>query len=306
MASRQEQLRRAVAEALGKIAAEVIDVSFGCWRVRCEDHFSLTAALDGEWLQLRAPFAQEHIHGQAVPRCAWEVLLRNSVLPGAAKLVTAPDGAVIRAALEMPLDVEATPAAPIAGGAPDEAMKAQLGMAIDDLKQATHRHPVRNHGASRWSDGSEAPDLPALCTAAGWAFNRRNEGRITVQLEAGDCYAQAILGWDDGLRATVNLHRAEPPISASSRQGIALMLLQVGGTVRAARPAVLAESGAEIPVLQAYLSPSASARQLDHVLAALSVAAGMCQREVMLLSNEQMSRRYLSARGWSATGGVPA
>jgi hypothetical protein len=208
--------------------------------------------------------------------------------------------------LELPLDLEATPAAPIEGDASDNALQAQLSLSIDDLRQATRRHPIRDHRTARRNGLPEPPDLPALCTAAGWPFNRRNEGRITVQLEASDCYAQAILAWDDGLRATVSLHHAEQSFSASARQAIALMLLQLGGTIRAVRPAVDSESGHEIPVLQAYLSPNPSPRQLDQILGALSVAVGLCQREVVLLSNEQMSLSYLSNRGWSATGGVPS
>ncbi|MGA2439506.1 MAG: hypothetical protein ABSH08_00985 [Tepidisphaeraceae bacterium] len=300
MASMQEQLRDAVAAALGAIAAEATEDRFGFWRVRCADGFQLTAILDDDWLQLRAPFAQDHLHGQAIPRCAWEVLLRNSLLPGAAKLVKAADRPAICATVELPLDIEAT------GDASDNALQAQLSLSIDDLRQATRRHPIRDHRAAPRSGASEVPDLPALCTAAGWPFNRRSEGRIAVQLEASDCYAQAILAWDDGLRASVNLHRAEQSFSPSARQAIALMLLQLGGTVRAVRPAVDSESGHEIPVLQAYLSPNPSPRQLDQILGALSVAAGLCQREVVLLSDEQVSLRYLSVRGCSATGDVPS
>ncbi len=126
IASMQEQLRGAVAAALGETAVEAAEDGFGCWRVRFADGFQVTATLDNEWLQLRAPFAQDHIHGAAIPRCAWEVLLRNSLLPGAAKLVTVPDRALIQATLEMPLDLEATPGAPMAGDPSDKARKRNL------------------------------------------------------------------------------------------------------------------------------------------------------------------------------------
>jgi hypothetical protein len=306
IAAIQDKLRDAVTAAIGEITGEVTEDRHGCWRVRCADGFQLNVTLDHEWLGLRAPFAQDHIHGQAVTRCAWEVLLRNSLLPGAAKLVTTPNRAVIYAALEFPLDLESTPPAPVAGDASDNTLRSRLSVAIDDLKHATLPHLNCKHRVACPGNKSEFLDLPALCTAAGWPFNRRNECRVTVQLETTHCYAQAVLDCDDGLRATVNLHRSEQSLFASSRQAIAVMLLQVGGLCRAVRPAAQTESGHDALVLQAYLSRNPSPREFHRIVSALSVAAGMCQLEVALLSDERISNRYLSVRGRSATAAKPA
>jgi len=306
IALRQDRLHGAVAAALGEIAPGLTEARLGCWRVDCGENLRLTATLDDEWFQLRAPFAAAHLHGEAVPRCAWEALLRNGLLPGGAKLVTDPDHSVIHAALELPLDLDATPPAEIAGDALGNTLTAKINRAVDDLKQAARPHLNCNNRAARCHSTAEAAELPALCAAAGWPSAPRNEGRIAVQLEVPHGYAQAIVAWDDGLRATVDLYRTEHSLSPSSRQAIAVMLLQLGGTARAVRPAVHSESGRDLLVLQAYLGPHPSARELDRILSGLSVAAGMCQREIGLLSDEKISSRYLSARGWSAIGGVPA
>jgi hypothetical protein len=127
-----------------------------------------------------------------------------------------------------------------------------------------------------------------------------------VQLESECTVAHALLSNEDSLRADVILHRAQQPLPQLSQQAIAVMLLQLGGYVRAVRPAVQTESGGETLVLQAHLRPKACAKELNSILSTLSVAVAMCQREVALLSDEQMSSRYMSARGWSVKAQVPA
>lgn len=304
MTSRQDRLRAAVAAALHEIAVECIENCYGCWRVRLGGDFELNAALDNEWLQLCAPFARGRIHGGAIPRCAWEVLLRNSQLPGAAKLVTAPDCEVVHAALEIFLDIEAMPTPPT-NDASVNPLKSQLAISIDHLKEATRRHPNRDQLADCRGTISRAADLPALCIDAGWTSTSRDGGRVVVQLETAHGFAQATLTWNDDLKVVVKLHRGERSLPALSRQAIAVMLLRLGGSVRVIRPAVFTESDHHSFMLQANMGPNPTARALDHVLAALSVAAGMCQSELALLSDEQISSLYLSARGWSASSQVP-
>jgi len=295
----QDALYRAVTAALGAIPAKSTPESFGCWRVRCADRFAFTARLEDGWLGLRASVAHDHIHGRAVQRCAWEVLLRNGTLDGAAKLVTAPDRPLVHAATELPLDAGSVPAE---GGL----LVAQVSRAIDDLKNATRLHAHGQRAAAKRDAAGDVPDLPALCAAAGWASNPRDEGRITVQLEMAQGYAQALLAWDDGLLATVNLHSAGRPLPASCRDAVAIMLLRLGGLVRAVRPAACAEADHDRLVLQGHLGWNPTAGALDRLLGALSVAAGMCQREVAVLCEEDVSNRYLSAGyGCSAAAGVP-
>jgi hypothetical protein len=84
------------------------------------------------------------------------------------------------------------------------------------------------------------------------------------------------------------------------------MLLQLGGLARAVRPAAQTELGHDVLVLQAYLGRNPSPWEFHRIVSALSVAAGMCQREVALLSDERISNRYLSVRGRSATAAKPA
>jgi hypothetical protein len=294
-----DPLQGALTAAFDGIGAKYTQEPSGCWRVRCADRFALTARLEDGWLVLRSSVAHDHIHGQAVQRCAWELLLRNGELSGAAKLVRATDRVLVHAATELPLDAD--------GEASGNGLAAQVCRAIDDLKDATRTHPRGRHSAAtRQGAAGEAADLPALCAASGWAFNPRGEGVVAVQLETAHGYAQALLEWDDGLLATVDLHRTERSLPASSRDGVAIMLLQLGGLVRAVRPAAFAEAGRDVLVLQAYLGTGATAGQLDRVLAALSVAAGMCHREAALLCEEEVCNRYLLAgHGCSAAGPVP-
>jgi hypothetical protein len=76
--------------------------------------------------------------------------------------------------------------------------------------------------------------------------------------------------------------------------------LQLGGTLRLVRPCATHGAAGETLLLDAWLGIAPQPQHLHDVLSALSVASGMAAREVVLLSNEQIARRYLAARGWSA------
>jgi hypothetical protein len=295
MSSIPNRLHAAVVAALGELAAEVTEDQFGRWRIRCDDGFQLTATLEDEWVALRTSFAKAHIHGEAILRCAYDIVSRNSELPGAAKLVMSPDHAVVYAATEIPLE-RTTLTAASARDESETPMAGKLRRAIDDLARSARSHLKSKDPGANHSAAAESPDLMALCAAAGWSANPRSEHRVSVQLEVPHGYAQAILAWDQGLHAAVSLARIEESLSASSRQAVAVMLLQLGGAVRGVRPAIDRESGQDVLTLQSYLPPQPCAREVDYILSGLSVAAGMCRHEIAFLFDESISKRYLSAR----------
>ena len=253
------------------------------------------------WLQLGAPVAGGRIHGDAVQRCAWELLEMNGHFNGAAKLVLPPGESVVAGVRDLWLEELAVEEEMESS---EVTLAALIGKAVVDLQEALGR--FHGHRGLRQTDAdanSSSPgfecDLEELCHLAGWPCNRRSEGKLSVHLEIPGAYALAILSVDGGVRALVELPIGTN-LSSISRQAIGQLLLALGGQVRGVRSALRAKHQSVSAVLEAQLDGRPSAAALNHLLAALSVAARMSIRELPLLASHELAEKYLSIRGWSS------
>jgi hypothetical protein len=258
----------------------------------------VAATLDlPHWLTLSMPFAGDTIHGEAIGRCAWELVERNSALVGAAKigLIHHPSRAdrqwSVEKILELPLDSS-------------DQLGDRIARAIDDL--VADSPPTF---AASEETGAK-PDLDELCTAAGSPGRRRGDGSVAIALELpGGLVANAQLarrGCGEVL-ASIDLIVVEIDVTEECRQAAGLFLLQLAGLVRLVRPALRVINDRPTLQLQSPLGLAPTSAELNHALEALSVACRMSQREIaVLLHDESIAGRWLSLRGWSAEAALPA
>jgi hypothetical protein len=100
---------------------------------------------------------------------------------------------------------------------------------------------------------------------------------------------------ENGLELSVELVRANAA-AEMSRQALAVFLLTVSGALRMARGYAMAADGQESYGFQVCLPAAPAAEEIDHALAALSIAYRMCAREADVLLNDAAARCYLAAR----------
>jgi hypothetical protein len=255
---------------------------------------------EDRWLQFTTTAPAGRFHGAAAPGCAWDLLIVNGNLAGAAKFVLPPGSDRVTALRELWLEGEACDNEADEAGTTVSA--ARVREAVDDLEEAMEnlRGDRSNRAGKAAPEGpAQEVDLPGLCHLAGWPWNGRAEGRIAVPLDVPGSYAQAILFPGCRVRATVELPLGQQGLSSLSRQAVGSVLLRLAGRVRWVRSAVHAGAEGQSAVLEAQLGPAPSAAALNHLLAALSVATRMTIRELPALACPEVAEKYLTIRGWS-------
>ncbi len=291
-------LDESIALALRKCGGKKVSrVRAGQWVVENRGGLKrrITVSLcDDLWLQFTSDVAQGRIHGEALPRCAWDLVKINATLDGSAKIALAPGRSGVTLIRELRLDQEESADETI-----DSSLAIPVREALHDIDEASDK--IRGDGNPAAPVDQFVPDQIDLCELsqlAGWPCNRRAEGRVAVQLDIPGSYAQAILRPGPRIHAVVDLTSSES-LSPRSRQAIGMLLLQVAGHVRWVRGAVHAGAAGETPVLEGKTGSRPSTAELNQLLAALSVAARMTFRELPALASEDVAEKYLSIRGCS-------
>ncbi len=132
-----------------------------------------------------------------------------------------------------------------------------------------------------------------------WRLTKRGSDEFAVELESDSAPPALICIDKGGIAASVEMVRCGRSDGAV-RDALAIYLLTATREtclVRAAK-----HSGdREIFALQATLPAWPSSEEMDHTLAALSVAHRACVREANVLLNEAAARYYLTARGPAIT-----
>ncbi len=276
--SRPMAAREATLNALLKHATTGVTV-FGPGRctipLDSEGLHAATAILEEGWLSLSATWDPG-----AAPASAWKALEQNAKLDGLAKITAngKPGGFGLKAELPQ-------------GG---EVFARELDATLSGLAQ------VLAQGRTQDQEPEEEPaDLAALCQTAGWPFEQKDVGALSVDLEVHAAPYRARLECVEGggVRIAVPMIPCGE-ISEISREATAQTLLAVAGAVRMVRPAAGAPDGAETPGawLEVCLSATTDAAWLDHALSALSVACGLCGRELTALRETELAERYLELR----------
>ena len=139
-----------------------------------------------------------------------------------------------------------------------------------------------------------------LCKEAGWPLTERAGNRVAVELDVPGCFCQALVQprGRKGLHVGVQLACA-PSSDAASRHAVNVLLLHACHFVRMARATARTGDGATAYGWEVSLDRVAGVREVEHALAALSVACRLSACEVSLFQqDESLARRYLMLRGW--------
>jgi hypothetical protein len=241
------------------------------------------------------------------------LLVWSGELSGGCKFAHAPERPLLRVRAELPAADPATERAAaveagfaaaaqrlgLANGAAAVAAE-RLGLG-PDLEAAQHRNASYEPAAH-----TPAPDLATLCREAGWPFEERTDGSLSVDLGVRGIYLVATVeprGAGIALEAELATLPAPP---GPCRSALLLLLLRANGAFRMAR-AVLrmphgtlddARDAAARVVLEVALPSMPGAGELSEAIAAIAVAAQRSALEARCVaSDERLARAYLD---WSA------
>ena len=137
--------------------------------------------------------------------------------------------------------------------------------------------------------------LAEVLQEAGWPFHERPGGALLADLETGSEFLQAEVGRCAGnARLRVTLHR-DDEISEDAQQALCLYLLEANAALRYVRAFLQRDSEGLAAGFEVHVGGLPTAAEAGHALAALSVAARQCVREVKVLGGS-MAGIYRSAR----------
>jgi hypothetical protein len=143
-------------------------------------------------------------------------------------------------------------------------------------------------------------DLDELLRESQWSCTKRGPNNYSVELDAQAAPPAGIRINGSNLELGVELLRCGAPASAS-RHALALFLLTATSALRMVRAYAARAEDQECFGLQVSLPFSAASAEIDHALAALSIAYRMCAREAAVLLKDAAAHHYLAARDQSTT-----
>ena len=272
-----------VDEALRTIGKRVRNTRPGCWTFRSADHGSrrVRASIQQEWLCLEAALPRRSV----LPEELTFWLQRNSSLQGGARFALQEDlrRVLLLAEISLEENVEHLPqrlAAACHG----------FGQALSDNRESRLEEGQNDAGTSS--------TLADLCREAGWTFNERSGGRVAVPLRGDDRFEQAVLDINESgaVRAYAELGSATND-SEPSRIATGVLLLRAARWLRLARPIARSEDGTTVFGWQGVIDPPVVAGDLSNMLAALSVACQVSNREIRALQEESIARSFLELQG---------
>ena len=142
--------------------------------------------------------------------------------------------------------------------------------------------------------------LGDLLREASWPSTERGPNEFTAELDATSAPPARIRTTENGLEFNSELVRSNSTAEIPS-QALTLFLLTATSTLRLVR-AYSEETDAGVAFgIQVNLSCDPAIEEIDHALAALSIAHRTCARETTLLLNEATARSYLAARNLPTT-----
>jgi hypothetical protein len=239
----------------------------------------VTAKLETDWLVLLAE-DEANLFADASP---WNLLQRNSNLPGMAKFAHPPNG-----------DLQLRGELPLLDGAnlTERIRETCAGFeAAISLYEFSQPQPVPESSRNKF-------DLKSLCTETGWPFIERGPDKLLVELEAADNFWQAALMQSEpGISLSCEL-AAFNSKATDSRDAAAEFLLSACGALRFARAAV----SADVAKLEIIFAAPPCAAEISSALESLSVGVQLCGEEIKTLQDPAIARRYLAMRPRPSVG----
>jgi len=151
----------------------------------------------------------------------------------------------------------------------------------------------RNRGAVEAAACGDG--LGELLRESSWACTERGANDFSANLDADSAPPARIRMTESGVELSVELARWNAATEAS-RRALAVFLLTASGALRMARACAVDADGQTGFGLQVGLPAAPAVEEIDHALAALSIAHRMCAREANVLLNDAAARCYLAAR----------
>ncbi len=268
----------------------------------------VSSRVDG-WLVLDASFPEGY--GRRTP---WDALLATPACPGPAKTVMTPPERRIVLRADIPIEAGIDLAARERAGRESlERLAARHGEtpAAEVRPAASALLPpvppefswtsAETRGESSAGSAESGGVVETVMADLAWPFVKRASGRLAVDLRVPGRFCQAFLEprGTRGCRARVELVAlgdADPVV----REALAAMLLTLVDAVRFVRAGAETTGDRTSVFLEVDIQPDAAAPELQHALSALSVAGRLAGREASALTDTNVARAYLAARGWAA------
>jgi hypothetical protein len=257
----------------------------GPWRWRCVvqngARLPMTASLEEGFLQLACH--PDGIRREAV--ALGRALLGNGTLPGGVKL------ALNAASRDLTLRTDIVLLDEIQ-------LLERMRWAVQGFHEG-HRllkFPGSNAArAAKQISDADGVHLGELLRESSWTFAERGPNEFSADLDAVSAPPARIAMIEGQILFSVELARCAVAAEAT-RQALAIFLLTASGALRLARAHAMETDGDWSFGFQVCLPAAAATEEIDHALAALSIAHRMCARESSVLLDEAAARCYLAAR----------
>ncbi|MGO8757455.1 MAG: hypothetical protein ACLQG3_04955 [Terracidiphilus sp.] len=271
--------------ALNKCSSEL--EPDGPWRWRCAiengTRLPIAASLQEGFLHLRCRPAEIR-EGACTPE---DAVLGNNTLPGGVKLAMC--GA--SNALNLVTDIAVVD---------ERQLLDRIRWALDGFHDGhlLLTSPESFHNRAAAQPTVSAAGLGELLREASWPSTERGSNDFSAELDANTASPARIRMGAIGVVLSSELARSSAA-AETSRQALTVFLLTATNTLRLARAYAEKVDGGLAFGVQVDLPCAPAGEEIDHALAALSIAHQMCAREASVLLNEATARCYLAARDLS-------
>ncbi|HBO43043.1 MAG TPA: hypothetical protein DD670_03735 [Planctomycetaceae bacterium] len=307
MMSPREAITTAATESLRRTADTVERVGLDRWTVKLaggERSPLVTVIWDKNWLRfetapggkdVQTPLNLEHFD---------RLLLDNAGLRGGAKFGLDGDSCDLLLTAEIPLheDVDlVSRVREVCAGLRQGMIQLACKRTEYLESQATAPNATPKDRLQEPTSAATWRSLIDLCTEAGWPCAEHVGGRVAVRLESGGAYCRALLESSDqtGTRVRVVLGVVRS-LSEASRLASALLLLSGCRVVRLARATIVPAEDGTTYGWEVMLGDEPAAEEMNCALVALSIACRLTARELRVLEEESVAKKYLATRGWSS------
>jgi hypothetical protein len=147
-------------------------------------------------------------------------------------------------------------------------------------------------------------DLPDLLREAAWPSTERSPSHFSAELDSDSAPPANIAMTENGIAFSVELARPGTADEAI-RKALAVFLLTATGALRLVRAYAAELDGTWACGVQVTLPAVPAVEEIDHALAALSIAHRACAREANVLLNQAAACCYLAARDTPTTSDQP-
>lgn len=261
----------------------------GAWRWRC-------VVENGTRLPIAASLEEGFLHlacgSEGMRKCACtpeHALLGNTTLPGGVKLAlnTASNG------LQLTTDIVILDEKQLL----DRFRRALDGF-HDGLRLLKPPPSYFDHVAGQTIESGAG--LGELLRETAWQVTVRGANDFSAELDARSAPPARIRIGECGVVLSVELVRSSAAAEAN-RRALAVFLLTATSTLRLVRGYAEEMDSSFVFGVQVNLPAAPVVEEIDHALAALSIAHRMCARETSVLLNEATARCYLAARDLSTS-----